>query len=157
MNRISRRALLQGSAATLACTGFVAGAATPRIEAPVVDSLSIQVVTDGNHDIFISGAQVPGVRIERVRGQSGARLKRVLRSEWGLSLWLASTRGAEEKRILLDFGWTGETLNNNLELLHLDPATLDALVVSHGHLDHFGGLEGFLAPHRARMKQGLRL
>jgi 7,8-dihydropterin-6-yl-methyl-4-(beta-D-ribofuranosyl)aminobenzene 5'-phosphate synthase len=154
-----RRRLLQGSAATVAfaCTGFRAGAATPRIEAPEVDSLSIQVVTDGNHDIFISGAQVPGVRIERVRGFRGAQERRVLRSEHGLSLWLTSTQGAETKRLLLDFGWTGETLNNNLELLDLDPATLDALVVSHGHLDHFGGLEEFLAKHRPRMKDQLRV
>ncbi|TDH62433.1 MBL fold metallo-hydrolase [Dankookia rubra] len=156
---IPRRRLLQGSAAAaaFACTGFPAGAATPRIEAPEVDSLSIQVVTDGNHDVFISGAQVPGVRIERVRGFRGAQERRVLRSEWGLSLWMASTRGAETKRLLLDFGWTGETLNNNLELLGLDPASLDALVASHGHLDHFGGLEGFLEKHRARMKSDLRL
>jgi 7,8-dihydropterin-6-yl-methyl-4-(beta-D-ribofuranosyl)aminobenzene 5'-phosphate synthase len=154
-----RRRLLQGTAAAaaFACTGFRAGAATPRIEAPEVDSLSIQVVTDGNHDVFISGAQVPGVRIERVRSQTGAKERRVLRSEWGLSLWMVSTRGAETKRILLDFGWTGETLNNNLDLLGLDPATLDALVSSHGHLDHFGGLEGFLDKHRARMKADLRL
>ncbi|MDO9708678.1 MBL fold metallo-hydrolase [Paracraurococcus lichenis] len=161
MNRLSRRRLLQGSAAAgLACTGFVrdaGGAEVPRIEAPVVDSLSIQVVTDGNHDIFISGAQVPGIRIERVRGFNGPKERRVLRSEWGLSLWLTSAKGGEEKRILLDYGWTGETINNNLDLLGLDPATLDALVVSHGHLDHFGGLEGFLEKHRPRMKGDLKL
>lgn len=160
MTRMPRRLLLQGTAATLACTGFVrdaAGLAQPRVEAPVVDSLSIQVVTDGNHDVFISGAQVPGVRVERVRGFRGAQERRVLRSEWGLSLWMSSTRGREEKRLLLDFGWTGETLNNNLDLLGLDPATLDALVVSHGHLDHFGGLDDFLNKHRARMRDELRL
>ena len=161
MARVSRRALLHAAATTtLACTGFArdaTGAEAPRIEAPVVDSLSIQVVTDGNHDIFISGAEVPGVRVERVRGFRGAQERRVLRSEHGLSLWLTSARGSETKRLLLDFGWTGETLNNNLELLGLDPATLDALVVSHGHLDHFGGLDGFLAQHRSRMKDDLRL
>ena len=155
----TRRRLLQGAtaAAAFACTGFAAGAATPRIVPPEVDSLTLQVVTDGNHDIFISGAQVPGVRVERVRGFRGAQERRVLRSEHGLSLWLTSTKGAETKRLLLDFGWTGETLNNNLELLELDPATLDALVVSHGHLDHFGGLEEFLAKHRPRMKDALRV
>src|SRR3712207_4269022 len=71
---LGRRRFLQASALAapaLACTRVVRdahGAEAPRIEAPVVDSLSIQVVTDGNHDIFISGAQVPGVKVERVRG-----------------------------------------------------------------------------------------
>lgn len=159
MGTFSRRDVLRSTAA-LACTAYAVdakGQPAARITAPVVDSLTIQVVTDGNHDIFISGAQVPGIRVERVRSFRGARERRVLRSEHGLSLWLTSKRGAEEKRLLLDFGWTGETLNNNLELLGLDPATLDALVVSHGHLDHFGGLDGFLEKHRARMKDDLRL
>jgi len=159
MSIASRRGLLQAGAA-FACVGFVrdaAGQQVPRIEAPIVDSLSIQVVTDGNHDIFISGAQVPGVRVERVRGFNGRNERRVLRSEWGLSLWLQSKKGAEEKRFLLDFGWTGETLNNNLDLLGLDPAAIDALIMSHGHLDHWGGIDGFLERHRGRMKEDMRL
>jgi 7,8-dihydropterin-6-yl-methyl-4-(beta-D-ribofuranosyl)aminobenzene 5'-phosphate synthase len=160
---LSRRRFLQASALAapaLACTRVVRdarGAEVPRIQAPVVDGLSIQVVTDGNHDIFISGAQVPGVRVERVRGFRGALERRALRSEHGLSLYLTSRRGDETRRFLLDFGWTPETLNNNLELLGLDVAGLDALIVSHGHLDHHGGLEGFLAKHRSAMKENLRL
>lgn len=161
---MGRRRLLGGAAAlaapALACTGYVRdaqGAETPRIQAPVVDSLTIQVVTDGAHDIFISGAQVPGIRIARVRGFNGPRQNRTLRGEWGLSLHLTSQIGAETKRVLLDFGWTGDVLNNNLELLGIDPAALDALVVSHGHLDHFGGLEGFLQKHRAAMRDGMKL
>lgn len=97
------------------------------------------------------------MRVERVRGFRGAQERRALRSEHGLSLWLTSTKGAETKRLMLDFGWTGETANNNLELLGLDPATLDGLISSHGHLDHFGGLEGVLGKHRGRMKDDLRL
>jgi 7,8-dihydropterin-6-yl-methyl-4-(beta-D-ribofuranosyl)aminobenzene 5'-phosphate synthase len=116
------------------------GAETPRIEAPVVDSLSIQVVTDANHDVFISGAQVPGVRVERVRGFRGAQERRALRSEHGLSLYLTSRKGDETRRFLLDFGWTPEVMNNNLELLGLDVAAVDALISSHEHLDHIGGL-----------------
>lgn len=160
----NRRRFLQASVlaipTALACTRMVRnarGAEAPRIEAPLVDGLSIQVVTDGNHDIFISGAQAPGVRVERVRGFRGTQERRALRSEHGLSLHLTSRRGAETRRFLLDFGWTPEVLNNNLELLGLDPAAVDALIVSHGHLDHFGGLEGFLAKHRASMREDLRL
>jgi 7,8-dihydropterin-6-yl-methyl-4-(beta-D-ribofuranosyl)aminobenzene 5'-phosphate synthase len=160
---LDRRRFLQVSALAapaLARTGMARdahGAETPRIEAPVVDSLSIQIVTDGNHDVFISGAQVPGVRVERARGFRGAQLRRTLRSEWGLSLYLTSQKAGETRRFLLDFGWTPEVLNNNLELLGLDMAGLDALIVSHGHLDHFGGLEGFLEKHRPAMREDLRL
>jgi 7,8-dihydropterin-6-yl-methyl-4-(beta-D-ribofuranosyl)aminobenzene 5'-phosphate synthase len=133
------------------------GAESPRIDAPVVDSLSIQVVTDSNHDVFISGAQVPGVKVERVRGFRGAQERRALRSEHGLSLYLTSRKGDETRRYLLDFGYTPEAVNNNLELLGLDVAAVDALIVSHGHLDHFGGLEGFLAKHRPAMREDLRV
>src|SRR3712207_596252 len=164
LSTLNRRRFLQASAlaipSALACTGVVRdarGAEAPRIEAPVVDGLSIQVVTDGNHDSFISGARVPGVRVERVRGFRGALERRALKSEHGLSLYLTARRGDETRRFLLDFGWTPETLNNNRELLGLDVAGLDALIVSHGHLDHHGGLEGFLAKHRSAMKEDLRL
>ena len=155
---LRRRSLLFAPA--LACTGIALdaqGQPAPRIPVPELDSLTIRVVTDGQHNIFISGAQVPGIRVARTRGFSGAQQNRSLRSEWGLSLHLTSNIGDVSKRFLLDFGWTPEVLNNNLELLRIDVAALDALIVSHGHLDHFGGLEGFLARHRASMRDDLAL
>ena len=156
---LSRRALLFATPA-LTCTAMVHdanGTPQPRIEAPVVDRLSIQSVVDTNHDIFISGAQAPGVKVERVRSFRGAQQARALQGEHGLSLHLTSQQGAETKRILLDFAWTAQALNNNIELLGIDPGKLDALVLSHGHFDHFGGLNGFLDTHRAAMKDDLRL
>ena len=55
--------------------------------------------------------------------------------------------------MLVDFGFTPEVLLNNLSILGIDPATFDALVLSHGHYDHFGGMAGFLAAHRDRLKR----
>ena len=82
---------------------------------------------------------------------------RTLRSEWGLALHLESQRGGETRRYLLDFGFTPEVYANNLELLKIDPAAVDALILSHGHYDHMGGLVGFLEAQRPKMRKDLRL
>lgn len=58
---------------------------------------------------------------------------------------------------MLDFGYMPEVLNHNIEMLDVDPANIKGLIVSHGHLDHFGGLIGFLKKHRAKMPADLTL
>ena len=41
--------------------------------------------------------------------------------------------------------------------MKIDIGKVDALIISHGHYDHVGGLTGFLETHRSRMRQDLRL
>ena len=78
--------------------------------------------------------------------------RRILQNEWGLALHVESARAAETRRVLIDFGYTHETINNNLDLLQIDVSKLDAMVLSHGHYDHFGGMVGFLQAHRRKLK-----
>jgi 7,8-dihydropterin-6-yl-methyl-4-(beta-D-ribofuranosyl)aminobenzene 5'-phosphate synthase len=69
---------------------------------------------------------------------------------------LAETgRGTETRNVLIDFGFTPEALINNTNLVGIDPAGLDALVLSHGHYDHFGGLAGFLQETNSKLKSKL--
>ena len=75
----------------------------------------------------------------------------------GLALHIESQRGGETRRYLLDFGFTPEVYANNLGLMKIDPAEVDALVLSHGHFDHYGGLIGFLEARRTQMRKDLRL
>jgi len=41
--------------------------------------------------------------------------------------------------------------------MKIDPAAVDAVIMSHGHYDHCGGLTGFLEAQRPKLKKDLRL
>jgi 7,8-dihydropterin-6-yl-methyl-4-(beta-D-ribofuranosyl)aminobenzene 5'-phosphate synthase len=133
-----------------------AHAAAVRIEAPVVDQIVVQEITDNTHDIFLRGAELPGLTVSRA-GFPEAPQGKTLASEWGLALHIQSRKGQETRRYLLDFGFTPEVYANNLDILKIDIAQVDALIISHGHYDHVGGLMGFLEAQRSRMRKDLRL
>jgi 7,8-dihydropterin-6-yl-methyl-4-(beta-D-ribofuranosyl)aminobenzene 5'-phosphate synthase len=59
-----------------------------------------------------------------------------LLGEWGLSFLIETGK----HRVLLDTGG-GRTLIENARALKVDLSKLDAIVISHGHFDHTGGLE----------------
>ena len=122
---------------------------------PEVDRLSVGVVTDSYHHLFLPSGKFGEVAVQRFARPPSSELPRTLQNEWGLALHLESARGAETRQVLVDFGFTGDTLNNNLDLLGIDLAKLDALLLSHGHYDHFGGMVGFLAAHGKKLKPGL--
>ena len=65
--------------------------------------------------------------------------------------------GAGHETYLLDFGFMATTYQNNIALLDIDVAKIDALIISHGHFDHVGGLTGLLDEQRAKMRKDLRL
>jgi 7,8-dihydropterin-6-yl-methyl-4-(beta-D-ribofuranosyl)aminobenzene 5'-phosphate synthase len=133
-----------------------AHAAPARIDVPAIDELTIREITDSAHDIFLKGAESPGLVVRRT-GFPDAPQGRTLESEWGLALYLESRKDKESRRYLLDFGFTPDVYANNLDLLKIDIAQVDALIISHGHFDHVGGLTGFLDGYRARMRKALPL
>lgn len=63
-----------------------------------------------------------------------------VRTAWGFS---ALVTGAE-KTILFDTGSDGTLLLENMAKLQVDAGKIDAIVLSHPHADHTGGLVGFL-------------
>mgnify|MGYP001181328265 CR=1 FL=1 len=125
-------------------------AASP-FNAPVVDQLSVQVVVDSAYERFMPAATHSFAKIEHV-GKIPGRQMTTLACEWGLSLHLASKSKGETAEYLLDFGYTPEILNRNFDLLDINPAQLNGLILSHAHRDHYGGLEGFVDTFRHRMQ-----
>lgn len=164
-NAIHRRDVVCGGGATLfsAIVAALIGSEKPvRAETisgnvPELDRVAVRVVVDSYQFAVAPSRKVSGVEIEHFGwGIGGGKPPgKTLISEFGLSMHVESRRGTETRNVLMDFGFTPDALVNNANLLGIDPAALDALVLSHGHYDHFGGLAGFLKQNNGRLKAKL--
>ena len=158
-----RGVLCGGGAAVFAAMmgSLLAGSKPARAQAiagtvPEVDRLSVRTVVDSYQFAVAAGKKMGPVDIQHFGwGLSDKPPGRTLISEFGLSMHAESQRGAETRNVLVDFGFTPEAVVSNTALLGIDPAKLDALVLSHGHFDHFGGLAGFLRHSKDKLRAKL--
>ncbi|AMN44601.1 MBL fold metallo-hydrolase [Rhodoplanes sp. Z2-YC6860] len=121
---------------------------------PTVDRLAVRIVTDNVVIQFVPNEKRGDLTIERKSGNTrpDAPPYAALNAEWGLAMHAESQMGGETRNVLVDFGYTAETLNNNMSILKIDPSAFDAMVLSHGHYDHFGGMVGFLEATKGKLK-----
>src|SRR5919108_1204607 len=124
---------------------------------PTVDQLVMTSVVDNIYDVFAKGGKMGDVTVRRITTPWPRGSRPMLLSEHGLAYHLESARGAERKEILLDFAWTEQTLTTNCQILKVDPEQADALIISHGHGDHYGALPDLAMALQGRMKPGLTL
>lgn len=124
---------------------------------PEIDRVAVRVVVDSYQFAVAPSRKVPNVEIEHFGWGIGSERPpgKTLISEFGLSMHVESRHGTEIRNVLMDFGFTPDALVNNSNLVGIDPAGLDALVLSHGHYDHFGGLAGFLQQNNGKLKAKL--
>ena len=109
----------------------------------VIDSLDVLVLVDNATD---SLSTTPKSVIPEWTGLHAAgRLptlagSAICHAHHGLSLLLTARVGDERRSVLLDAGPEGATLLHNAAILGVDWSAIDAVVLSHGHWDHGGGL-----------------
>src|SRR5215204_5898854 len=141
--------------AALAASARTAEATPLGRKVPEVDRLAVRMVTDNIVIQFVPNEKRGGLTIERRSGgntRPDAPPRTALNAEWGLAMHAESVRDGETRHVLVDFGYTPEVLNNNLSILKIDPSLFDAMVLSHGHYDHFGGMTGFLSATKGKLK-----
>jgi 7,8-dihydropterin-6-yl-methyl-4-(beta-D-ribofuranosyl)aminobenzene 5'-phosphate synthase len=124
--------------------------AHPPMTLTEVDRVSVTTVVDNYIDVLRADD-----RVARRFGILVARKIPDLRAEHGLAHYVEITRGGTTTRLAFDFGLTAESMTHNFRALGLDPGSIDAIGLSHGHRDHWGGLLGFLDVHRRVMKKSL--
>ncbi len=58
----------------------------------------------------------------------------------GISFYVTAVQDGFERHILIDVGQSHEALLHNMKLMAIDPASIDAIVLTHCHYDHTMGL-----------------
>jgi 7,8-dihydropterin-6-yl-methyl-4-(beta-D-ribofuranosyl)aminobenzene 5'-phosphate synthase len=105
---------------------------------PALQSVTVEVLVDNFFDVFEPSR--PGI-VERV---VPGRLKKPLVAAHGLAYLVTLNHQGKLSHILMDAANAPLPLFNNLEALEHDINDIDAVVLSHGHPDHYGGLLEFL-------------
>ena len=114
-------------------------------ETKEVDALEILVLVDNLTDSLSSNPA--NVQPEWSVLFTGGKLRvlagsNICCAHHGLSLLLIATVGGRKRTLLFDAGPAAATFERNAEILRVDFAGIEAVVLSHGHWDHAGGLLG---------------
>ena len=115
---------------------------TTPLSLPEVDQVRILTLLDQSLDLLMAGSDT--VRRVDVAGTWGAG-RTTLRAEHGFSSMVTVIQGNRTEAFLFDAGMTKDGLLHNMDVLKVRPSDLHAVVLSHGHLDHVGGLMGILS------------
>jgi 7,8-dihydropterin-6-yl-methyl-4-(beta-D-ribofuranosyl)aminobenzene 5'-phosphate synthase len=109
-----------------------------RVTLEPVDAAVVTVVVDNSIDILLTNDRAA----QRAPLQSDWSEREQLIAEHGYSLLLTIQHNGQTESILYDAGLGRQTAIHNLDVLGLSVRDVRAVVLSHGHADHHGGLEG---------------
>jgi 7,8-dihydropterin-6-yl-methyl-4-(beta-D-ribofuranosyl)aminobenzene 5'-phosphate synthase len=111
------------------------------IQLQEVDRVEILTLQDNYIDI----AAHDGTAIVQRPAPEDASGNRVsITAEHGFSAVVGLTAQGKTRKALFDFGFSAQGALRNASLLGVDLAEIETMVLSHGHMDHHGGLPAFV-------------
>lgn len=106
-----------------------------------VDRVEITTLIDNYVDLLLPGTDI---MTRPLLAKGGKILSDTLLAEHGLSLLISVYLEDKKQTVLLDTGYTKVGVLHNMELLGINIEEIEAIVLSHGHMDHTGSLYGIL-------------
>ncbi len=102
-----------------------------------VEELEIVVLVDNYIDLLLP----PKEGVIRPPLAFGSTIPEdTILAEHGLSMLFRLTYDGKTHDVLMDAGYTDKVLPHNLRFLRRDISQVELIVMSHGHMDHYGGL-----------------
>ncbi len=109
-----------------------------KIQIQEVDKIEILTLQDNYIDLLsLQDTEI----ISRAKPIKGNEVSNSILAEHGFSLLVTVTMEGKKRSLLYDFGFSSHGALYNAKALNLDLRSVESLALSHGHLDHFGGIE----------------
>jgi 7,8-dihydropterin-6-yl-methyl-4-(beta-D-ribofuranosyl)aminobenzene 5'-phosphate synthase len=131
------------------------GTAVDPISLEQVDEVCITTLVDNVFDALLPDDE----RTERISFNAGPAAARQfegettsvgLIAEHGFAALVTVRRGSSTTRLLFDTGLSPDAMITNADRMGVDLTDIHAIVLSHGHFDHAGGLAGLIDRGGAR-------
>jgi 7,8-dihydropterin-6-yl-methyl-4-(beta-D-ribofuranosyl)aminobenzene 5'-phosphate synthase len=106
-----------------------------------VDRIEITTLMDNYIDLLLPSTDII---VRPPLAKEGKINADTLLAEHGLSLLVTVYQGEDKHTILFDTGYTKVGVLHNMEQLGVNVEEIEAIVLSHGHMDHTGTLYGIL-------------
>jgi 7,8-dihydropterin-6-yl-methyl-4-(beta-D-ribofuranosyl)aminobenzene 5'-phosphate synthase len=139
LKKMNRREFLRTSAVTgaMLMAGDIVGRSVHASSLEAVDQISFTILIDNYVDVTLKSTDM--VLRNRARG-----IMAPLLSEHGLSILVETSKKGQKNTYLMDGGYTRVGVPYNLEKMRLDLSPVEAIYISHNHVDHHTALEDIL-------------
>ncbi|MBW1679175.1 MAG: MBL fold metallo-hydrolase [Deltaproteobacteria bacterium] len=104
------------------------------------EKIEIITLMDNYTDCIIPSSQ----KVKRNLHYKNGKVVPPLMAEHGLSLLIKVFENGRSHSLLLDAGWSETGVLHNLRRLGIEANKIEAAVLSHGHMDHYGALKSIL-------------